>query len=350
MSQSRLLLIAVALLTAAGCAKIQPQEGGVRTNFIVFKGISDKPLGPGLYLNIPSVSEVTNYNVKENKYEMTKDINVSDETGRDDIQLKSKDGQVVWVDCTVRYRLMFEMLPKLHQTFGKDYIANAIRPMARAYVAYKFGELSAEEIYEGKNREQLGTEVRDLMNDGEEGKGGLLSRGIEVYDVLFRSFEFTDEYQNAIETKRLATEQKLAAVELAKKKEAEAEGDKLATIKRAEAEAERIKREADANYYAQTQEAKGIEAIGTAEAQSKRALADAIGGGDVIVRLEFAKRLGENMQVWGIPIGGNSTSFMDLSGLFGNMFPKQNPAAQSVPPRSSEPQSQPPTAVISELP
>ncbi|MBN2055474.1 prohibitin family protein [bacterium] len=324
MRRTRWLIVVLVLVAGIGCTKIQPQEGGVRTNFIIAKGISDKSLGPGLYLNIPSVTEVEAYSIKEAKYEMTKSPTGGDEQGRDDVQLKSKDGQVVWVDVTVRYRLISDRLPILHRIYGKDYLTSAIRPMARALTSYKFGDLSAEEIYEGSNREKLGLQIRAMMNDGYENQEGLRIKGIEVLDVLFRSFEFTEDYQNAIETKRLATEQKLAAVELAKKKEAEAEGDKLAVIKRAEGAADARKKEAAAELYAQQQQALGILAIGNAEAEAKDAMARALGGGDVLVRLEFARKLGENMQVWGIPIGGDSTSIMDLSGLFGGMFPRMS--------------------------
>ncbi len=323
-------LLAV-LLLGSGCAKVLNDEGGVVTSYIVAKGVREKPLGPGLYLSIPSVWEVAKYQISEQKYEMTKDPGSGDRKGRDDVQLKSRDGQIVWVDVTVRYRLIFEKLPVVHREFHRNYVEAAIRPMARALTAYKFGALSAEEIYEGTVRERVAGEIRKMMNEGYEDVKGLRERGIEILDVLYRRFEFTEEYQSAIEQKRLATEQKLAAQELAKKLEAEAEGEKLATIMRAEGEAEAIRRKADAELYYKMQDAKGIEAVALAEAKGKKALAEALGGGETLVALEFARNLSDKLQIWGVPVGQENTSLMDLSGLFGTMFPRAPVGARSAP-------------------
>lgn len=334
MRDSRLFIVVVLslVLLGSGCAKVRNDEGGVVTSYILFKGIRPKPRGPGLYISIPSVWEVAKYKVSQQKYEMTKHPDAGDTPGRDDVQVKSRDGQIVWVDTTIRYRLIFEKLPILHREFGNNYISAAIRPMARALTAYKFGALSAEEIYEGTNREQVGLEIRRMMNDGYEGVQGLRDRGIEIEDVLFRSFEFTEEYQTAIEQKRLAAEQRLAAIELAKKLEAEADGQKMAAIKRAEGEAAAIKAKADADLYRKQMNARGIEAEGMAEAKAKKALAEAMGGGQYIVALEFARNLSDKLEIWGIPTGQQSTSIMDLNGLFGRMFPRPMFPAQGMNP------------------
>ncbi len=60
-----------------------------------------------------------------------------------------------------------------------------------------------------------------------------------------------------------------------------------------------------------------------AEAEGKRLLTEAMGGGANVVAFEFAQRLPEHLQVWGIPVGENNTSLMDISGVFGKMFPNK---------------------------
>ena len=348
-----LLLMVFVLVIFNGCVRVDPDEGGVRTNYIIFKGVSKKTLGPGLYLSIPNVTEVDTYIVREQIYEMTKEgesvayyqtqgkgkgkfkKTIKKEGKRDDVMLRTKDGQLMWIDVTVRFQLLRDKLPVLHQEFGKNYISDAIRPLARALVNYKFGQLSAEEIYDGKNRERVGLEIKKLMNQGYESETGLKDKGIFILDVLFRRYEFTEEYTKAIEQKRLAVEQKLAAMELAKKKEAEAEGEKLAIIQRAEAEAIRRKKEADAEYYYQQQRAKGIELVGMAEAKTKKALVEALGGGQYLVQLEFAKKLSDKLQVWGVPTGSQNASFLDLSGIFGNMYPKPKSRPRMQQPNTS---------------
>lgn len=344
-----LAVLAAFVVLVPGCAKVLNDEGGVVTRYLVARGIKEEPLGPGLYLSIPHIQEVATYPVYESKYEMTKEAMQGDTRGRDDVQLKSRDGQIVWVDVTIRFRLVFEKLPVLHRQYHHNYVETAIRPMARALTAYKFGALSAEEIYEGTVREQIGLEIRAMMNDGYENVSGLRERGIEILDVLFRSFEFTDEYQTAIEQKRLAAEQRLAAIELAKKREAEAEGEKLATIKIAEGQAEAARQKADGALYAKMKEAEGVQAIGLAEATAKEALAKAMGGGEQLVALEFARNLSDKLQIFGVPTGAQSSSFLDLSGLFGGMYPKTTspaPAAAPVTP----PAAQAPAAIPAPLP
>ena len=322
-----LTLLLVIILT--GCAEVGPQEGGVRTNFIGIskgfgdagwfkKGIAGNPLAPGLYFNVPHLSRIDKYQINEMQYHMRKD----NETGRDDVSFKTKDGQKAWIDVSIRYRLLFDELPTLHREYGDSFLQNVIRPTVRSLVNNKLGEYSAEEIYDGQTRQRVSTEIRDLINNGYEGQRGTRAMGLEIVEVLFRRFEFTDDYQAAIEEKRIASEQHKAAIEWAKKKEAEATGEKMAMIQRAEGEAETVKLNAEAALYSKMKEAEGVQAMGEAQARAQGALVEAMGGGEYVVQLEFAKKLSDSFQVWGIPTGDSSNSVMDISGIFGNMFPK----------------------------
>ncbi|MBN1356387.1 hypothetical protein JXA40_09015 [bacterium] len=322
----------VVFMLMSGCAEVGPQEGGVRTTFIGLskgigarewfkQGIKSNPLEPGLYLHIPHLTIVDKYPVIEQQYQMFREA----PAGRDDVSFKTKDGQIAWIDVTIRYRLLFENLPVFHRNYGGTYIDSVLRPTLRSLVNNKLGEYSAEEIYDGKTRQAVAGEIKYLMNNGYEGERGMRAQGLEIVDVLLRRFEFTEEYQAAIEQKRIAAEQYLAAVEQARKLEAEARGQKMATIQKAEGEAEQIRLKAEAMLFSKLNEAKGVEALGKAHAVKQAALADALGGGDQVVRLEFVRHLAPSLQVWGIPTGDESSSIMDLSGLFGSMFPRSNP-------------------------
>lgn len=327
------LTITVVLLAVlvAGCAEVGPQEGGVRTTMIGLdegfgegewfqKGIKSKPLSPGLYFSIPHVTVVDKYPVKELRYHMFKDA----EGTRDDVAFKTKDGQIAWIDVTVRYRLLFEKLPQLHRNYGTEYLENIVRPTVRSLVNNKLGEYSAEQIYDGATRQSVAAEIRRILNEGADDQRGTIESGLEVVEVLFRRFEFTDEYQQAIEQKRIAAEEHLAAVEWAKKREAEARGEKLAIIQTAEGQAEKVRKEAEADLFARLKEAEGIREIGLAQAKAQEAMARAVGGGDVLVRMEFARNLAPDLKVWGVPTGQENNSILDLSGVFGSMFPRSD--------------------------
>ncbi len=260
------------------------------------------------------------YQVNERQYHMAGGIEGGED--RDDVAFKTKDGQKAWISVTIRYRIDSSKLPEFHRHYGKEYMVNVLRPSVRSLVNNKLGEYSAEQIYDGKTRQEVAREIRDLVNQGYEGQDGTAQYGLIVSDILFRRFEFSEEYQAAIEQKRIAAEQALAAEQWAIKREKEAIGEKLAIIQRAEADAQKVRKEADAMRYSKEQEAAGIRAKGQAEAEVQELMAAALGGGDNIVRMEFARHLGEGFQIWGIPTGENSNSIMDVSGIFGGMFPK----------------------------
>jgi regulator of protease activity HflC (stomatin/prohibitin superfamily) len=330
-----LLILAAIALAVWGCAEVGPQEVGVRTTMIGLerglgdmewfkRGIKSKALSPGRYVSIPHVSYVETYPVNEQRYNMFKDF----EPVRNDISFKTRDGQIAWIDATIRYRLMYDKIPVLHREYGHDYLESVLLPTIRSLLNNKLGEYAAEEIYDGKIRQLVSVEVTDLVNRGQEGRRGTMDVGLEVIDVLLRRFEFTEEFQTAIEQKKIASEQHLAAVEWAKKREAEAEGEKLALIQNALGRAAQVREEADADLYSRQKAAKGIRDVGLAEAEARAAMVQAMGGGDILVQLEFAKNLSPKLQIWGIPTGQQNHSIMDLSGVFGSMF---QPSETSVP-------------------
>lgn len=107
----------------------------------------------------------------------------------------------------------------------------------------------------------------------------------------------------------------LAEEEEAKRKEAQARGEKLKTIQEAEGRAASVKIEADAQRYKLEQEATGNLAIYQAEAEGKRLLTQAVGGGQYVVGLKFAERLAPGVQTITVPISENGNYLMDISGI-----------------------------------
>jgi uncharacterized membrane protein YqiK len=150
---------------------------------------------------------------------------------------------------------------------------------------------------------------------------------IQIQDALIRHFAFSSEFERAIEQKKLAAQQveinknrALAQEEEAKRQEAEARGSKLKAIQDAEGRAQSAKIEADAERYKLEQEAAGKLANWKADAEGKRLQAEALGGGQNVVALKFAENIPDKFRVFAVPIGQNSTSLMDLNGIFKGMF------------------------------
>lgn len=97
----------------------------------------------------------------------------------------------------------------------------------------------------------------------------------------------------------------------------------MKAVQEAEGRAQSAKIEADANRYKLEQEAAGNLARYKAEAEGKRLQAEALGGGQNVVALAFAEKISDKLQIWGVPVGQQNSSIMDLSGVFGKMFKKE---------------------------
>jgi regulator of protease activity HflC (stomatin/prohibitin superfamily) len=320
----KLILILILLsITSIGCIKIEPGSIGVLTNNLWHRGVQPKPIETGFRFIIPVAQQIDVYNIRERKYEMTKINEEGEKKGRDDIEFKTNDGQMVYCDATIIYSLIKDLVPILHQSVGQDYIAQTLRPTLRSSIRNYLGKYTAEEIYKGDVRLKVQDELKDAINKA------LNPLGIVINSVLFRSFEFSQAFEDKIEQKALSTQdveinkkKVLAAEEYAKQVEAEARGKKLAVLQEAQGISEKKKIEADATRYEQEQNAKGILAIALAEAEGKAKLAEALGSGQNVVMLEYAKNIPDKLQIWGIPTGNESVSIMDLGGIFKDMLPK----------------------------
>jgi flotillin len=306
------MLILITGIFASGCANIKVGEAGVRNNKIISPYTSRplKTLAPGLVLNVPGMHELTIYNVRETILEIMRESKVPDKKGAEDLDFKTNDGQKLFFDVTVVYQINKEDLVNFHLNVGSSYL-KIIKELTLSETRIEVGKYTADEIYQGENHNIINQAVKKRLFDK------LKTRGILVHDVvLFKRYEFNEEYQDLVEQaeqakKQVEINEALARAAEAKAKETEALAD---------GEARAMKKRADARLYEKQKEADGIRAIGEAEAAAKKALADAMGGGENIVQLEFARNIPDKLQIWGIPTGSNSMSFMDLSGLFKNAF------------------------------
>ncbi len=242
------------------------------------------------------------------------------------LELKTNDGQNVNVDLTVIYALAPNGVPQLHQQIGTHYEDQVLLPQIRSEARLAIGKCSAEQIYQGTVRDEIQTTIKDKL-------AASLAKypAIRVHDTLIRHFGFSQQFERAIEDKQLAAQQveinknrALAQQEEAKRQEAEALGMKLKAIQDAEGRAQSVKIEADAARYRLEQEAAGNLAIYQAEAEGKRLLSEAMGGGQNVVALKFAEQIPSKLQIYAYPVGQQSTSIMDVSGIFQGMLPKQS--------------------------
>lgn len=314
-------LVLLVFILTFGWIDVAPTEVAVEVNKVAGK-VAEMPRTVGYHFFNRWVTDMVIYRVAARAF--PGDTAGSEESEKYTLDLKTNDGQNIKVDLTVVYSLTANEVPLLHQKIGPGYEDQILLPQIRSEARIAIGSYSAEDIYQGKVRDAIQLGIKDKLQKS-------LSKypAITIQDALIRHFKFSPEFERAIEQKKLAAQQveinknkALAEEEEAKRLEAEARGQKLRAIQEAEGIAQSTKIKADAQRYQLEQSAAGNLAIYQAEAEGKRLLSEALGGGQNVVALKFAEMIPDKLQIWGIPTGSQNTSIMDVSGVFGRMFPK----------------------------
>jgi regulator of protease activity HflC (stomatin/prohibitin superfamily) len=302
-----------------GYVNVHPMDVAVVVNKAAGK-VEPQPLGVGYHFYNRWATDMVVYRVAARAF--PPDTVSNEESKKYNLELKTNDGQNVSVDLTMIYALRANEVPALHQQIGPNYEDQILLPQVRSEARLVIGGFSAEEIYQGKVRDTIQLSIKErLIKTLDQ------YPAIQIHDALIRHFAFSGDFEKAIEQKKLAAQSveinknlALAQEQEALRVEAEARGNKLRVIQAAEGEAAAKKVNADAERYRLEQEAAGKLAIFKAEAEGKRLSAEALGGGQNVVALKFAENIPDKLQIWGIPTGANSSSLMDLSGMFGKMF------------------------------
>ncbi len=320
------LVVACVLLTGMltfGWVNVRPTEVAVEINKVAGK-VQPLPQGVGYHFYNRWVTDMVIYQVGARAYP-SETMEGKNGEKQYTLELKTNDGQNVNVDLTVIYALQANDVPQLHQQIGQNYEDQVLLPQIRSEARIAIGRYLAEELYQGSVRNEVQQAIHTKLAEA-------LAKypAIQIQDTLIRHFGFSPEFEHAIESKKLASQQvevnrnlALAQEQEAKRQEAEARGGKLKAVQEAEGRAQSVKIEADAQRYQLEQQAAGNLAIYQAEAQGKKLLAEALGGGQNVVALKFAERISDKLQIYAYPVGQQSTSIMDVSGIFKGMFPEK---------------------------
>ena len=299
--------------------------------------VDPMPLGVGYQFYNGWSTDMVTYHIAARSF--PKDSMSTDNSANEyNMSLKTIDGQGVKVDMTIIYSLNAKDVPALHSVVGPDYEDQILLPQVRSEARIAIGSYTSEQMYDGKVREQIQAAIKQKLV-------AALAKypAINIQDVLMRDFAWENpDYQHLIEQKKIAAQQVevnknlvAASLEMAQKQQADAEGNKLQAVQEAEGKGESLKAvaegnaasikiNADAERYKLEQEAAGNLARYKAEAEGKKLAAEALGGGQYVVALKFAESLSPDLKVVAYPTGApGTTSLMDLTGVFGQMFKKQ---------------------------
>ncbi len=314
-----IVVVMVAFWMFVGIVDIKSTEVGVEVDKVQGK-VLDMPLGVGYHVYNKISTDIVVYHVAARAF--PGDVVKSEGSDNYTLELKTNDGQNIRVDLTILYALKSKDVPVLHQSIGPNYEDQILLPQIRSEARIAIGSYTAEEIYSGKVRDVIQKEIATRLQNSVAKFPAIM-----IQDALIRHFAFSTEFEHAIEQKKLAAQQveinknrALAQEEESKRQEAEARGSKLKAVQDAEGRAQSVKIEAEAERYKLEQQAAGKLANYKADAEGKKLQAEALGGGQNVVALKFAENIPDKFRVFAVPIGQNSTSLMDLNGIFKGMF------------------------------
>lgn len=208
--------IAILLLIISTYFGVDAGERGVVLRF----GEVNRVVEPGPNFKIPLAEDVVYMSVRVQKT-TTK------------TEAASRDLQVVQTTMVLNYNLEPSKAGSMYSNIGLNYNERVIDPAVKESFKAAAARYTAEELI--SKREALKTEVRNYLRDR------LRGFGIIVVELSITDFEFSQEFNKAIESKQTAEQNALRAKRDLDRIRVEAE-QKIASA-RAEAEALRLQRQ-----------------------------------------------------------------------------------------------------------
>ncbi|TAN41809.1 MAG: prohibitin family protein [Nitrospirae bacterium] len=215
----RWIVLGVAVLMLFFINPLVIVEAGHRGIVLNFGAVSDNVLGEGLHLRIPVYQKIVKMDVRVRKVET-------------DAESVSKDLQDAKSRIAVNYHILPEKTNKIYQNIGIEYKERILDPAIQECVKAITAKYTANELI--SQREKVKNEIRDLL------KSRMITYNIVIDDLNIVNFRFSQQFEQAIESKQ-------AAEQLAQKAQRDLERVKIeaeqkVTQAKAEAEALRLQK------------------------------------------------------------------------------------------------------------
>lgn len=284
----------------AGINSIEPGEVGVVVkNLGTNRGMQEITLNTGMHWLDPFIFDVIKYDVKLRQYQL------------DDVPASTEDGQPIQVDVSFEIGLIDSGVPNLHEAIGRDYFKQVVYPAARATIRTATANKLSDEVYTGAGRAEIQTEISDSLQNKLRDNGILITCNLRNIDFLNKDFVATlEEKAKAAQKEEIQRREAAAAKQEALKVQATAEGEKFKVEQAAMAERIKLQLEGEGEYLKQAEIAKGILAVGQAEADVIKLKANALvgSGGQLYRDIEVLGGLGQAVEFYGVPTGAEGTS------------------------------------------
>ena len=293
-----LILLGALLLPACG-GTTSSTEVGVRTclfGVIEKRGHQQIYEPGGVYIFLPLVNAWQVLPISQQNLLMNANPNEGDRPVPDDISFKTKDGNNVFIDVNVMWRIDPRKADYVVSRVGgtiAEIKERLIRPISRSTIRDVFNEITSEEYYHVTVKNQVAQKARDA-----------LAKELEPYGILVdmlqvQQHRFDREYQAAINAQKQAEadvqtlreqQKNMVAQKLSELEAKRSEWNKL--LAEAGGQAGKARNEADGYAQAKSNQAKAVIVVAQAEAEGTRKEAEALGklGGDAYVKMQLAKQ------------------------------------------------------------
>ncbi len=183
---------------------------------MTFGAVEDKVMSEGLNFKIPFIQSVVQMNNRTQKTET-------------EGTASSKDLQIISYVVAVNYHVNDASSASLYQNVGLDYGSVIIVPAIQESIKAVTAQYTAEELI--TKRQTVGDQIKSALSD-KISEYGIV---VEIFNIV--NFDFSDEFNAAVEAKQTAQQNALKAEQDLARIEVEAKQK----ITQAEAEAESIK-------------------------------------------------------------------------------------------------------------
>lgn len=219
---TKLVIVAIIVLAALiilfnSFTVVKPGHSGV---VVTLGSVGENVLAEGLHFKIPFITQVVQVDNRVLKTEV-------------DAVAASKDLQNVSSTIAVNYRVNTAASAELYQNVGLDFDNIIVKPAIQECVKAVSANFTAEQLI--TNRQMISSQMEEAIS----AKINPFGLTIEVFNII--NFEFSAEFNKAIEEKQTAQQNALKAEQdLARIK---VEAEQQIELARAEAEAYRLKNE-----------------------------------------------------------------------------------------------------------
>lgn len=311
-----LLTLFVLLLLLSGCTPhtTQATEVGVRFNKITRS--TEITEAGATYFFAPIINDWTTFDTSTQNLIMSAKAEAGDRKEKDDLRFKTRDGNDIETDVTVRWRIDPSRAAAIWRSDAPTTLAlkeRVVRPQARAYVRDVLNRLDSEEYYNPDLRFAAASDATKVL------AAALKPYGIIVEQVILGDFSFKPDYQNLINKRKEAEKQAekleaqiLATLESNKAIVQQRIAELTELLTRSQGELEQAKRTADAYLVRKQQEAQATLTEKNANAQGIRKERAALNGsaGDAYVSLQLIDAL-QKKEIRQIPKMPNGNVIID---------------------------------------